>query len=238
MKRVLLITDGHQAPDSCAMFLKRDKTLYVTEIDLSQISAKRLSKSLRSLKRTDLIVLESDAYYTGKATEENDLLASLQATGIPIIVLPTQASLTDYDVELRLVNWTAQTKAQPSLQALLAKIQGYPGRQASSTSSVNTVTLSQTVSQRAAKTKPLHQQVGQITNLHNNSDALVAIRQVAHQLKEPLSNMNLAIHMLSQVQSLEDRDRYLTLLRQEYNRELQLLNQLDNYLQTNLPSTS
>ncbi|MEO1094827.1 MAG: hypothetical protein AAFX01_08005 [Cyanobacteria bacterium J06638_28] len=237
MKRVLVITDDIQASDSCAMFLKRDKTIYVTAINLPQISAKRLSKSLRSLKRTDLIVLESDTHYADETTEATELLRSLQATGIPIVVLPTRANL-DHEVNLRLVNWTTHTKSRPSLKALLAKIQNYPNSQEQVDSSGENVSSNQSVSQSVAKTQPLHQQVQQIVSPRKSSDALGAIRQIAHQLKEPLSNMNLAIHMLGQVQSLDDRDRYLTLLRQEYNRELQLLNQLDNYLQINLSSTS
>lgn len=236
MKRVLVITDDVQASDSCAMFLKRDKTVYVTAINLLQISTKRLIKSLKSLKRTDLIVLESDTHYADGTAAATELLKSLQATGIPIVVLPTRASIGP-EVNLRLVNWSTHTKSRPSLRALLAKIQNYPDSQEQIDSSGENVTSNSAVSQSVANTQPLHQQVKQIASPRKGSDALGAIRQITHQLKEPLSNMNLAIHMLGQVQSLEDRDRYLTLLRQEYNRELQLLNQLDNYLQINLPST-
>lgn len=58
--------------------------------------------------------------------------------------------------------------------------------------------------------------------------AISSMGRIAKQLREPLSNMNLAIHMLGQVQSIEERDRYVKLLREEYQRELQLVNELEN----------
>lgn len=58
--------------------------------------------------------------------------------------------------------------------------------------------------------------------------AISSMGRIAKQLREPLSNMNLAIHMLGQVQSIEERDRYVRLLREEYQRELQLVTELEN----------
>lgn len=58
--------------------------------------------------------------------------------------------------------------------------------------------------------------------------AIAAMGRISKQLREPLSNMNLAIHMLGRVQSIEERDRYVKLLREEYQRELQLVNELEN----------
>jgi hypothetical protein len=71
--------------------------------------------------------------------------------------------------------------------------------------------------------------------------ACTAMGRISKQLREPLSNMNLAIHMLSNVRSIEERDRYINLLREEYARELQLLNEMEHVyttLQTKLQSSS
>lgn len=53
------------------------------------------------------------------------------------------------------------------------------------------------------------------------------IQQLSHALREPLSNMNMIFHILQHVQSKQARDRYLNVLREEYRRELWLLNQLE-----------
>lgn len=66
------------------------------------------------------------------------------------------------------------------------------------------------------------------------SQTLSEIQKLSHALREPLSNMNMAIHILQHVQSAEARDRYLNVLREEYSRELGLLNQLEA-LQDRLP---
>jgi chemotaxis response regulator CheB len=58
--------------------------------------------------------------------------------------------------------------------------------------------------------------------------ALTAVGRITKELREPLSNMNLAIHMLGQARSIEERDRYVKLLREEYQRELHLINELEN----------
>ncbi|NEP20359.1 MAG: response regulator [Leptolyngbya sp. SIO4C1] len=54
------------------------------------------------------------------------------------------------------------------------------------------------------------------------------LSKISADLREPLSNINVAIHMLSQTHSLEEQERYIRILKEEYAREMNLLNQLDN----------
>ncbi|ALF54965.1 response regulator receiver protein [Nostoc piscinale CENA21] len=54
------------------------------------------------------------------------------------------------------------------------------------------------------------------------------LEKLLQDLSNPLSNINMAVHMLKQVQSDNDRDRYLKILQEEYDREIMLLNEMKN----------
>ncbi|MEH2205730.1 MAG: response regulator [Nostoc sp.] len=57
------------------------------------------------------------------------------------------------------------------------------------------------------------------------------LQKLLQDLGNPLSNINMAIYMLKKAQSDVERDRYLSILQQEYAREMMLLNEMKN-LQT------
>lgn len=57
------------------------------------------------------------------------------------------------------------------------------------------------------------------------------LKKLAQDLRNPLSNINMAIQMLRHSNSEEDRDRYLTILQEECDREIRLLNEVE-YLQS------
>lgn len=57
------------------------------------------------------------------------------------------------------------------------------------------------------------------------------LQKLLQDLGNPLSNINMAIYMLRKAQSDVERDRYLSILQQEYAREMMLLNEMKN-LQT------
>ncbi|MBU7585196.1 MAG: response regulator [Nostoc sp. TH1S01] len=54
------------------------------------------------------------------------------------------------------------------------------------------------------------------------------LEKLLQDLSNPLSNINMAVHMLKQVQSDKERDRYLKILQEEYDREIMLLNEMKN----------
>lgn len=54
------------------------------------------------------------------------------------------------------------------------------------------------------------------------------LEKLLQDLGNPLSNINMAVHMLKQAQSDVERDRYLNILQQEYEREIMLLNEIKN----------
>ncbi|MBD2439472.1 response regulator transcription factor [Nostoc sp. FACHB-110] len=54
------------------------------------------------------------------------------------------------------------------------------------------------------------------------------LEKLLQDLGNPLSNINMAVHMLKQAQSDIERDRYLNILQHEYEREITLLNEIKN----------
>lgn len=52
------------------------------------------------------------------------------------------------------------------------------------------------------------------------------IHKIAQDLRDPLSNINMAVRMLQQASSQAQRDRYIKVLKEECDREIQLLNQV------------
>lgn len=52
------------------------------------------------------------------------------------------------------------------------------------------------------------------------------LKKLTQELRNPLSNINMAVRMLEQASSQQERDRYLAILKEECAREIALLNQM------------
>ena len=244
MPRVLIIVENLQQYDRLKSAFTSDEDVQVSAANLRQINP----KNLRMLRQVDLVVLES-SLNNAEHPQTEESISFLKRTGLPTIVLPPITEGSSSTQEPLILNLAEHSVSQTGLAALLNIIRAYyvaelkkvvhdiPSQPISSfhvesnshnpqiSASTRGVPLS---SRHSVSSQPLN-------NASKMTHTLSAIRKISDQLREPLSNMNLAIHMLGRVQSLEERDRYLRLLREEYNRELQLLNQLDNHLETNLP---
>ncbi|NES94227.1 MAG: response regulator, partial [Desertifilum sp. SIO1I2] len=63
------------------------------------------------------------------------------------------------------------------------------------------------------------------------------LNNLSHELRQPLSNINLAIHMLREAPPGAQRDRYLEILQKEFAREIALLNQVSELQQFLTPES-
>ncbi|MEL6399858.1 MAG: response regulator [Cyanobacteria bacterium J06626_4] len=92
------------------------------------------------------------------------------------------------------------------------------------------------LARHASLMQPYHDETQRSTNLSKqlkDSTELANIKenlldQLSQDLREPLSNVNLALHMLGKAQTDVERERYLSILRQEYAREMRLLKDVAN----------
>lgn len=54
------------------------------------------------------------------------------------------------------------------------------------------------------------------------------LRKISQDLRNPLSNINMALHLLQRASSDAERERYLSILKQECEREIKLLKEVEN----------
>ncbi|MEM7773609.1 MAG: hypothetical protein AAF327_24275 [Cyanobacteria bacterium P01_A01_bin.37] len=252
MQRVLIIGENSIQQRKLCAALKLDRTVQLTTVNWRQIT----SKKFKAFHQADLIVLEDTSEQEGPVVTEF-LISSLKKTGLPIVLLPSIDSSLGGDVEPLVINLTEDSIAKPGLAALINKIreqyvvgmrglsthQEYPQAQSRPASSLE-VALNQLQLEpsppdldKAITTQNLHTeayladspQAPQRPELSSKVvSVLTSMGRISKQLREPLSNMNLAIYMLGRAQSIEERDRYVKLLREEYQRELQLITELEN----------
>lgn len=241
MKRVLVIFDDSDL-DSCSQpYPQFDSSIHITEVAARQINTKRLNKSLRILRKIDIILLQEAALSVQAHTHR--LLTFLESTGIPIMLLPSLEKLVASDWQPKLLNWQEQNPSSPELTLLIQKIHSYYTTHRTEDIAAGSALSLSIISDRPSQRNSPKPKTPNSYSLPPSASppltdskvqtTLTAVRRIAGQLREPLANMNLAIHMLKRTHSAAEQERYLQLLREEYNRELQLLNQLDNYLQTN-----
>ncbi|WOD40278.1 response regulator [Nodosilinea sp. E11] len=86
--------------------------------------------------------------------------------------------------------------------------------------------LMQPYRDEAERAKTLTQQLHDNTELATMQENLLS--KLSEDLREPLGNVNLALHMLGQAKTEADRDRYINVLKQEYAREIRLLKDVAN----------
>jgi len=248
MQRVLIIAENSLQQERLCRALNLDRTVQLITANLRQINP----KNIKNFQQADLVVLEDTSEQEDPRTTDY-LLGSLKATGLPIVLLPAVDHRLNSDEEPLVLNLTEASIAKPGLAALINKIrEQYAMSTQTDKEQARLQQLAKPKQQRISEVSlNAFQPEPFLTNdemLHDSevlfSDppqppprpeisskviyAITAMGRISKQLREPLSNMNLAIHMLGRVQSIEERDRYVKLLREEYQRELQLVNELEN----------
>ncbi|MEB3830174.1 ATP-binding response regulator [Phormidium sp. CCY1219] len=76
------------------------------------------------------------------------------------------------------------------------------------------------------RTQALQKQMQELRQILDTKEDL--LQKLSQELRDPLSNINMAIHMLKNSPEGEARERYLQVLQQECAREIALLNQVSN----------
>lgn len=97
--------------------------------------------------------------------------------------------------------------------------------------------------QEYQQTRKLRQAVAEEKRRSQESQQLAAMKtdlldRISQDLRNPLSNINMAVHMLRQAKTELDRDRYLDILQTECAREIQLLNEIDELQQLLSPENT
>ncbi len=234
MKKVLIVTENPEEQDYLRSRLSQEDTLQVATANPRQINPINLKK----IRQSDVIIL-TESLPLGCDRMSERLLTTLKQTGVPIILLPmVQGSPAPREDSL-ILNLTDERLAQSGVAGLITKIRHliHPDPLTEEGGSyLQGMTSTQLPPSSHQPATPEEITVMPTPAQRNKfTTGLLTLGRLTKQLREPLSNMNLAIHMLERVESLEERDRYLRLLREEYQRELQLVSELET-LQTSLES--
>lgn len=88
------------------------------------------------------------------------------------------------------------------------------------------VYIQQSASERD-RAKSLQKRVQELQQISETREEL--LRRLSEDLRDPMSNINMAVEMLKLAPSQQARDRYLKILQQECARELTILNQISNW---------
>ena len=220
MKRILIIEDETQVRENIKQILEFS--------DFEVVSAAEGASGLKLAKAhaPDLIICDImmpglDGYSVLKALRQETATET-----IPVIFLTAKADRCDLRQGMELGADDYLTKPFGNSE-LIRAVETRLTRQ----SIIQQQTIE--ISQQAHKLKQDLVTQQQSTEEHQK---LADIRgemlgKVIHDLREPLSNINMIIHMLKNADSDQERDRYLNVLKEEYTREINLLNQLES-LQT------
>ncbi|MBD2299272.1 response regulator [Nostoc sp. FACHB-87] len=169
----------------------------------------------------DIMMPDLDGYGVLKALREDP-----ETDSIPVILLTAKVERSDlrYGMELGADDYiTKPFSPEELLKAIemrLARVvkptlmkQKYEKERQQNIKLKQEIQVSQ---QKLEETK-------QLADMRND-----VLEKLLQDLSNPLSNINMAVHMLKQVQSDNDRDRYLKILQEEYDREIMLLNEMKN----------
>jgi two-component system alkaline phosphatase synthesis response regulator PhoP len=172
----------------------------------------------------DVMMPKMDGYAVVTALRQNPATKD-----IPVIFLTAKATRADMRQGMNLGADDYLTKPF-TLEELLAAVTTRLQRQ-------------QSTVQQAAKVRQLlaELQASQENQQHSEEFAILAtelFQQLAEDLRNPLSNINLAIRMLEQATSQQSRDRYLTILKSECDREIELLNKVTQLQQLLTPENA
>ncbi|MBK1987201.1 response regulator [Sphaerospermopsis aphanizomenoides BCCUSP55] len=93
--------------------------------------------------------------------------------------------------------------------------------------------LNQAYLKESQKTETLQQEMKKNRTELQNSQQLAQIRgklldKISQDLRNPLSSINMAISMLRQAKDEQDREKYLSILKEAYTQELDILNEIDS----------
>ena len=209
MTTILIIEDDHSVLDNLEDILNLEDFDVITATNGFK-GAEAAFHHLPDLILCDVMMPEMDGHEVVKL-----LRGEPKTHNIPFIFLTAKADRLDQRAAMELGADDYLTKPFRPDEVIKA-IQARLERQA---------VAMQTYNQELVQTTTLKQQLKKNTELSEIKDSLLS--KLSKDLREPLTNVNLALFMLSKAQSDAERDRYINILKQEYAREIRLLEDVD-----------
>lgn len=217
MTRILVIEDEVQIRANVGDILEM-AGFEVAVAENGQVGLQTAREWAPDLILCDIMMPELDGYGVLAALRQGEATAT-----IPVIFLTAKSDHSDlrYGMELGADDYLCKPfEARQLLGAIASRLK----RNAQVMQQVDTERhRSQALQRQVQSSQKQLQQTQQMEGIHSE-----LLKRISQDLRDPLSNINLAIHMLQQVSAPSDRDRYLQILQEECAREIQLLNEIEN----------
>ncbi|HEY9616981.1 MAG TPA: response regulator [Microcoleaceae cyanobacterium] len=159
---------------------------------------------------SDVMMPELDGYGVLKQLQQQPETAT-----IPFIFLTAKASLTDVRQGMNLGADDYLTKP-----FTLAEL-----RQAIAIRLSKQASMMEQYWQERERTKSLQHQSQEHQNMAEAQEDI--LKKMVLELRNPLSNISMAIYMLERATTDQERDRYITILKEECTHEMALLNEVE-----------
>ena len=217
MSLILVIEDESQ------ILLNLQEILELGDLSVITAADGNIGLQLAKTKNPDLIIC--DIMMPGLSGYEvlTELRKDDKSADIPLIFLTAKADRNDLRQGMGLGADDYITKPfEPFeiLQAVKARLERH---------SIS----NQAYLKESYKSESLQQEIKKNRTELQNSQELAQIRgnvleKFSEDLRNPLSSINMAIYMLKQAKNEEERDKYLSILKEAYTQEIELLKEVDS----------
>jgi two-component system alkaline phosphatase synthesis response regulator PhoP len=217
MPRILIIEDETQIRKNLQQILELSDYKVLTAAN-GLIGIEIAKTQLPDLILCDIMLPELDGYGVLASLREDKATAL-----IPVIFLTAKAERTEQRLGMELGADDYLTKPFNTDEVL----------QAITTRLARTAAVNRQYAEQIEQNKTLEKEVQAAQEKLEKSLKVSALQtdvlaKVTEDLRNPLSNINIAIHMLKQAPSQKERERYLKVLQEECRREIEILNEMEH----------
>lgn len=217
MSLILVIEDESQ------ILLNLQEILELGDFSVITATNGKIGLQLAKSKNPDLIIC--DIMMPGLSGYEvlTKLRKDSKSADIPLIFLTAKADRNDLRQGMGLGAddyITKPFKPFEILQAVKARLERH-------------LISNQAYLKESHKSEALQQEIKKNRTELQNSQELAQIRgnvleKFSEDLRNPLSSINMAIYMLKQAKNEEDRDKYLSILKEAYTQEIEILQEVNS----------
>lgn len=218
MKKILIVEDDREIRENVREILE------INHFQIFTASNGQTGLHLARTKSPDLIICDvMMPDLTGFQVLE-ELRSSEETASLPVIFLTAKVERNDQRQGMNLGAddyLTKPFKAEELVQAITARLARYE-------------VATRQYYDEIIRSEQLGKKILDNQELIEFNNAL--LQKLIQDLRDPLSNINMAIFMLKESATEEERNRYITILQEECTREMTLLNEVSNLQELLTPS--
>jgi two-component system, OmpR family, alkaline phosphatase synthesis response regulator PhoP len=217
MAKILIIEDETQIRNNLKQILELSDYKVLTAAN-GRIGIETAKNQLPDLILCDIMLPELDGYGVLSSLREDKATAL-----IPVIFLTAKAERLEQRLGMELGADDYLTKPFDTSELLQAIATRLERREALNRQYTEQIEHNKTLEKEVQSTQQKLEKSLKVSSLQTD-----LLTKITEDLRNPLSNINIAIHMLKQARSDEERERYLKILQEECGKEIQILNEIEH----------